>query len=136
VVHADFRQYPIAAAHRRVGQRSRHILEEKRHAGEWPGGWRSRSGPRGFEGLEDNGVDLRVARLNARDRLFYQFARSDLASAHQLGQTQPIIAVEISEPAHVVLLFERGFSRPMIVNDRGRHSIMQVAGQFTLLHQC
>jgi hypothetical protein len=75
--------------------------EEKRHAGEWPGGWRSRSGPRGFEGLEDNGVDLRVARLYARDRLFYQIARSDFAFAYQFSQTQTIVAIEISERVHV-----------------------------------
>ena len=71
------------------------VLEEKRHTGERA----IRERPCGLasgavELPMDHGVDLRIERLDARDRGVDQLACSDIAVGHELGEPGCVVVVE------------------------------------------
>src|SRR2546428_124508 len=54
--------------------------------------------------LHGDGVDDRVARLDARDRRLQQLLRRPLAPRDQRGEPQPVVALILGESAHGTLL--------------------------------
>ena len=92
-----------AAGQRHAGERAAQVLEQERHAGKRRVAIeRDRLAARLVVDLGDDGVQVRVQLLDARDRRFQNFARRHLAGVDQLRQAQAVIVHVLRKTPHAM----------------------------------
>jgi len=78
----------LARGHALLGAQD--VFQQERHAGERTLHRQLRGGAGAVEGLEDDGVDLRIVPLDAGDRFLDKFGRRDVALGDQISQPQRV----------------------------------------------
>ena len=99
----SIRKEPGASRHAHTRDRRREILHEERHATERPVGKPvGDCFPAVVVELHGDGVDCRIARLDALDRGIEEFVRRNLLAPNQIGKSQRVVAFVLGESAHRV----------------------------------